>query len=75
MLEKAFRDRDDSILTIKVEPYFDNIRSDARYALVHRIGPAAVAESCLQRLPRPLERCRCRHPILKQEKAEHAELQ
>jgi hypothetical protein len=30
VLEKAFRDRDDSILTIKVEPYFDNIHSDAR---------------------------------------------
>jgi hypothetical protein len=37
--ETAFRDRDDRILTIKVQPYFDRIRFDPRYAdLIHRIG-------------------------------------
>jgi len=65
-----------SILTLRVKPYFDNIRSHARYAeLAHRIGLPQRPKTVLRRLSRLLERRRCRHPILKQEKAEHAAFQ
>jgi len=38
-LEKAYQVRDDQLAWVKVEPVFDSVRSDPRYAdLLRRIG-------------------------------------
>jgi TolB-like protein/Flp pilus assembly protein TadD len=39
LLEKAYNDRDNMMILLKVDPYFDVLRSDARFtALLHRVG-------------------------------------
>ena len=38
-LERAFKERDSELVSLKVDPAFDGVRSDSRYAsLLHRIG-------------------------------------
>lgn len=38
-LERAFNERDSELVSLKVDPAFDSVRSDSRYAsLLHRIG-------------------------------------
>jgi TolB-like protein/DNA-binding winged helix-turn-helix (wHTH) protein/Tfp pilus assembly protein PilF len=38
-LERAFNERDSELVSLKVDPAFDGVRSDSRYAsLLHRIG-------------------------------------
>ncbi|MEP6787094.1 MAG: tetratricopeptide repeat protein [Acidobacteriota bacterium] len=45
-LEKAFQRRDEGILYLKCQPYFDNLHSDVRYAdLLKRIGFTETVES------------------------------
>ena len=38
-LEKAYDERDNSLISLKVEPLYDSIRSDARFlALLRKVG-------------------------------------